>query len=80
MRNFVAATVAATMIATGALAATNVGAPLPSGKPAGVTRAQAQYNTALYVVAGVILFGGIAMVASASGNSKLVTGTPTTTG
>jgi hypothetical protein len=80
MRNFVWATVAATMIATSAFAASDVGAPLPSGKPAGVTRAQVPGSTALYVAAGVIIIAGIALVASSNGNSTVVTGTPTTTG
>jgi hypothetical protein len=80
MRNFVCATVAATLIATSAFAATDVGAPLPSGKPAGVARAQAPATTTLYIAAGVIIIAGIALVASSSGNSTVVTGTPTTTG
>ena len=79
MRNFVGATVAATMIATSAFAATDVGPPLPSGKPAGVTKAQDQYNTVFYVVAGVIIIGGIAWIASSNGNSTVRTGTATTT-
>jgi hypothetical protein len=79
MRNFVAATLAATLIASSALAATDSGAPLPSGKPAGVTKAQdTPDNTIWYVVAGAIIIGGIALVAS-NGNSTLVTGTTTTT-
>jgi len=78
MRNFVAATVAATLIATSALAATDPGAPLPSGKPAGVTKAQdTQDNTIWYVVAGGLIIAGIALVAS-NGNSTLVTGTTST--
>lgn len=75
MRNFVAATVAATMIATGALAATATVAPLPSGKVAGVAKAQAEDNTIWFVVAGGIVAGGIALVASGNSNSSLITGT-----
>jgi len=77
MRNFVAATVAATLIATSAFAATD--APLPSGKPAGITKAQDNdNNTIWYIVAGGLVIAGIALVAS-NGNSTLVTGTATTT-
>jgi hypothetical protein len=79
MRNFVAATVAATLIATGALAATDPGAPLPSGKPAGITKAQfSDGNTIWFIVAGGLIIAGVALVAS-NGNSTLVTGTTTTT-
>ncbi len=76
MRNFVAATVAATMIATGAMAATDVGAPLASGKPAGVKAAQGMDDTIWYLVAGGIVIAGIALVASGNGNSTLTPGTP----
>ena len=78
MRNFVAATVAATVIATSAFAATETGTPLPSGKPAGVTKAQAEENTIWFVVAGGIVVGGIALVASGNSNSSLITGTTST--
>jgi len=78
MRNFVAAAVAATMIATSALAATDPGAPLPSGKPAGITKAQDNdNNTVWYIVAGGLIIAGIALVAS-NGNSTLVTGVTST--
>lgn len=79
MRNFVAATVAATMIATSALAATATVAPLPSGKAAGVKKAQAADETIWFVVAGGIVVGGIALVASGNSNSSLITGTSTGT-
>jgi len=78
MRNLIGATVAGIMIATSAVAATDVSAPLPSGKPAGVTKAQDSDNTVLYVVAGLIIITGIVLVAS-NGNSTLRTGTTTTT-
>lgn len=79
MRNFVAATVAATLIATGAMAATSTVAPLPSGKAAGVSKAQEQDNTIWFVVAGGIVVGGIALVATGNSNSSLITGTSTGT-
>ena len=78
MRNFVSATVAATMIATGALAATSPGALLPAGKPAGVAKAQDGMDNAIwYVVAGGIVVAGFALVAS-NGSSTLVTGSTST--
>ena len=79
MRNFVAATVAATMIATSAFAATATVAPLPSCKAAGVSKAQDEDNTIWYIVAGGIVVGGIALVASGNSNGTLTTGTLATT-
>ena len=78
MRNSVAAIVVATMIATGAFAATDPGSPLPSGKPAGVTRAQDGGNIVLYAVAGGFLITGLVLVLTNS-NSVLTTGSTTTT-
>ncbi len=77
MRNFVAATVAATLIATSAFAA-SAGAPLPSGKAAGVKKAQDQDNTVWYLVAGGFIVAGAVLVGT-SGNSTLITGTLSTT-
>ena len=59
MRTFVAATVAATLIATSALAAVNV-SPLPSGKPAGVKKAQDTDNTVWWVVGLGVVAAGVA--------------------
>ena len=74
MRTFVAATAAVVMIATGALAATS--APLPSGHPAGVKKAQSEDST-LYWVAGLgVIAAGVGLVAS--GNSSKVTSTTST--
>jgi hypothetical protein len=72
MRTFVAATVVATMIATSALAAVTV-SPLPSGKPAGVKKAQDTDNTVWWVVGLGAVAAGIGLVAS--GNSTVVTTT-----
>jgi hypothetical protein len=77
MRNFVAATVAATLIATSAFAATAT-APLPSGKAAGTKKAQAEDNTVWYLVAGGFIIGGAALIGT-GGGSSLVTGTLSTT-
>ena len=80
MRTFVAATVAAFMLATSAFAATDLGAPLPSGKPAGVTKAQDQTTTIAYVLAGGIVITGIVLVAAnGNSNSTLITGATTAT-
>jgi len=72
MRTFVAATVAATLIATSALAAVTV-SPLPSGKPAGVKKAQEADNTVWWVVGLGAVAAGVGLVAS--GNSTVVTTT-----
>jgi hypothetical protein len=78
MRNFVAATVAATLIATSALGATDGGMPLPSGKPAGISKAQDGDNTILYVVVIGVVAAGLALVLTTD-DSTLVTGTTSTT-
>ena len=78
MRNFVAATMAATLIATGAFAAT-AGAPLPSGKAAGVHKAQAEDNTIWYLVAGGFVVGGFVLIGTAGNNNTLASGTLSTT-
>jgi hypothetical protein len=79
MRNFVAATVAATMIASSAFAATDTG-PLAVGKPAGVKQAQDKDdNTVWYVVGLGFVAAGIALVASGDSNGSLAPGTVTTT-
>ena len=79
MRNFVVATVAATLIATSAFAATDVGAPLPAGNAAGVKKAVGEDPTIWYLVAGGFVVAGFALIAS-NGNSTLVTGTTGTVG
>ena len=78
MRNFVAATLAVTMIASSAIAATDTG-PLPAGKPAGVRQAQDNDNTVWWVVGLGFVAAGIALVASGSSNNNLAPGTVTTT-
>ena len=75
MRNFVAATVAATLIATSALAATDGGSLAP-GKPAGVKHAQfTGDNTVWWLVGLGVVAAGIALVASGSNNNSLTSGT-----
>ena len=79
MRNFVAAAVAASLIASSALAATDV-APLAPGKPAGVKQAQ-DFNegTWIWIVGLGIVAAGIAVVASGNSNGTLAAGTVGTT-
>lgn len=75
MRTFVAATVAATMIATSAFAATE-GSALAPGKPAGVKHAQDMSDTTVWWLVGLgVVAAGIGLVASGSSNSPVVVGT-----
>lgn len=75
MRNFVAATLAATLFVSSAIAATDSG-PLPAGKPSGVKQAQdANDNTIMYVVGFGIIAAGVAFVASGNSNDTLAAGT-----
>jgi len=76
MRNFVAATVAASFIASSAIAATDSG-PLPAGKPAGVKKAQ-QDETVWWVVGLGFVAAGIGLVASGDSNNNLTPGSVTT--
>jgi len=79
MRKLVAATVAATLIASSALAATDSG-PLAAGKTAGVKQAQASDdNTVWYIVGLGVVAAGIAIIASGNSNGALAVGTTTTT-
>jgi hypothetical protein len=75
MRNIVAAAVAATLMATSALAATDNSALAP-GKPAGVQHAQDMSgNTVWWLVGLGVVAAGIALVASGSNNNALTSGT-----
>jgi len=76
MRGLVAATVTATMIATGAFAAANV-SPLPAGKPAGVKKAQDADNTVWWVVGLGAVAAGVGLVASGNGNGTVAATTTT---
>ena len=80
MRNVVAATLAATLFVTSALAATDLG-PLPAGKPAGVKQAQdAMVDSTLWWIVGLgVIAAGIGVIASGNSNGALVAGTTTTT-
>jgi hypothetical protein len=75
MRIFGAAVLAASLLVTNAFAATT----LPSGKPAGVKKAQMDNNT-LLIIAGVGLAGvGIALAASAGNAGGPTTSTTSST-
>jgi len=74
MRTLVAATLAATVAAS--LFATNVFAgdlPLPAGKPAGVTNAQYDDHTIIYVIGAAAIIAGIVILASNSGSNGTLT-------
>ena len=74
MRNFGAAILAASLLATNAFAATS----LPAGKPAGVKKAVAEGNTVL-IIGGLGLAGlGIGLAASSNGGGPTVFTTPPT--
>ena len=77
MRIFGAAVLAASLLVTNAFAATT----LPSGKPAGVKKAQMfENNNTLLIIAGVGLAGlGIGLAASAGNAGGPTTFTSTTT-
>jgi hypothetical protein len=70
-RMLIAATVAATFFATNLLAAETV-SPLAPGKPAGVTKAQANDNTTLYYILGVGALGGILLGLSTAQHGSVV--------
>ncbi len=79
MRTFVAATMAATIIASSAFAAADVGT-LPAGKPAGVKKAQGtEDNTVWWLVGLGVAAGGIALIASGDSDATTVGGTVTGT-
>jgi len=75
MRIFGAAILAASLLVTNAFAATT----LPSGKPAGVKKAQENNNT-IMIIGGVGLAGlGIALASSSNGGGPTTFTTPATT-
>lgn len=79
MRTIGAALLASSLIASSAFAATDAGAPLTPGKPAGVKQAQSLDNNTLLLILGLgVVAGGIALVASGNGNNTVTTTTTTT--
>ena len=74
MRTFVAAAVAASLLATPVFAGD---LPLPAGKAAGVKTAQYDDNTILYIIAGAAIIAGVVILASNNGSG--VAPTPVTT-
>jgi hypothetical protein len=77
MRDLIAVALSATLMASGAAAATSTG-PLALGKPAGVRQAQGIDNTALIVIVGIAgTIAAIAFGTASSGNpGQPVTPTP----
>lgn len=79
MRALPAALLSVVLIASSAFAATETGAPLPAGKPAGAKEA-ALLGPSMFLVllsAGIVI-GGITLAVSNNGSNNGVT-TPTTT-
>ena len=76
MRTFVSATLVATLLATSALAAETI-SPLPSGKAAGVKKAQDADNTVWWVVGLGAVAAGVGLVASGNGNGTVAATTTT---
>ena len=74
MRTIGSALLATTMIVTSAFAATDSVGPLTPGKPAGVQKAQLEDTTLLWIIGAGLVIGGIALVASGSGNSSTPSG------
>ncbi len=75
MRTFVAATVAATVIASSAFAATGASTTLAPGKPAGVQHAQGADNTVWYLVGFGFVGAGFGLLASGDSDGSIVPGT-----
>jgi hypothetical protein len=75
MRIFIAATLAAGLVASAAFA----DPPLAPGKPAGLKKAQDDDHTVLYVVGGGIVVLGAVLIATGDNDGTLVTGTLSTT-
>ena len=72
MRTFVVATMAATIIASSAFAATGASTLAP-GNPAGVKKAQTGEDTTVWWLVGLgVAAGGIALIASGDGNNAPV--------
>jgi hypothetical protein len=89
MRTICAVVLAAALVTTSALAASNTDTPLAPGKPAGVQHAQDFSSSVMAIVGGVALVGMIAALASGGSgggaggannpNGQLNTGVTSTT-
>lgn len=64
MRTIGAILLASSLIASNAFAASDVGAPLPAGKPAGVKQAQQMDNTLLLLLGVGVVAAGIGVYSS----------------
>ena len=73
-------TLGTAILATVFAATTAFAAPLSSGKPAGVKKAQMSNHDTMFVIAGVGLAGlGLGLALSGDGNNPITPGTTTTT-
>jgi len=72
MRIFVVVSFAASLLTTPVFAGDM---PLPSGKPAGITKAQDEDHTVLYLIGGGAVIAGIVILATNNNGSTLSTGT-----
>jgi len=81
MRTIGSALLAATLIVSSAFAATDSVGPLAPGKPAGVKTAQ-DVDTAmlLWIAAGGLVIGGIALAVSNNSSNNTPVVTPSTSG
>jgi hypothetical protein len=77
MRTITAALIVTSLVASNAFAAPRTVAPLPTGKPAGVSQAASMGPNAFLILAGVgILAGSLALTLS---NGRVGVTSPTTT-
>jgi len=80
MRTITAVLVASSLFVSNAFAASQAVAPLPSGKPAGVSQAAALGpNFALILLGLGVVVGGVVLAASNNGGDGVTTPTTTAT-
>jgi hypothetical protein len=80
MRSFTAVVAAATILASGIMAASaDTVSPLPAGKPAGVEKAQLAGNGLLLILGLGIVAGGIVLVTTQGNSGNTITTTTTGT-
>lgn len=80
MRTIAAVLVASSLLVSNAFAASTTVAPLPSGKPAGVSQAASLGPNFALILLGVgVVVGGIVMAASGAGGDGIITPVPSST-